>query len=224
MTDTTDKAPRTRQPTNASSRIFVVILAALAGSGGVLHGAAEIMQGNRPPVDILLKIGAFTVVPNYLLTGICAAFVGIAVVAWSATRIQEKWGPTVYLALSVVLALVGGGIALIPGSILAWAVATRIRKPLRWWKRTLSDRARILLTNMWLLSLIIGFGLFAVGFIIWSVALPPGEIREVTATHYACWSFLSSGTVFLFVAIICGFARDVERMEKKESPVSAMTP
>jgi hypothetical protein len=44
----------------------------------------------------------------------------------------KKWGLTICLALSVILALAGGGIALIPGSILSWAVASRIKKPLSW--------------------------------------------------------------------------------------------
>jgi hypothetical protein len=216
VADMLTKIQGTTSPMNVSTRIFAVILGTLAGIGGVLHGVAEILQGDKPPVDILLKIGAFTIVPNYLITGICATIVGIAVVAWSTTRVHRKWGPTIYLALSMILALVGGGIALIPGSILAWAVATRIRKPLLWWKRALSIHTRSVLSNIWLLTLLVGFGLFMVGFGIWSLVLPPGEIREVTLMHYACWSFLSLGALFLVAAIICGFAHDLERGIKRE--------
>jgi hypothetical protein len=188
----------------------------LAGIGGVVHGVAEILQGSRSPDDILLRIGAFTIIPNYQITGIIAAIMGIAVVAWSTLRIQKRWGPTIYLALSTILVLVGGGVALIPGSILAWAVSTRIRSPLSWWEKVLSTQTRTVLSNTWVVALLMGFGLFAVGFGIWSLVLPPGEIRQPTAMHYVCWSFLCAGTLVLLVAIPCGFARDLERMNREE--------
>ena len=210
MTEVLTQGRGKGSPINASTRIYVVILGIFAGLGGILHGVYEILQGNKPPVDILLRIGAFTVVPNYLATGICAAFLGICVIVWSTTRFHKNWGPTFYLVFSTILALVGGGIALIPGSILAWAVSTRIRKPLSWWQRALSARTRTVLSKLWLSTMVIGFGLFTIGLGIWSIVLPPGEIREVTAMHYVCWSFLSLGTPFLVAAIICGFARDLK--------------
>jgi hypothetical protein len=206
----------TGSPNNFATRIYVLILGSLAGIGGVVHGIAEILQGSKPPEDILLRIGAFTIIPNYQVTGIMAAIVGIAVVAWTTLRIQRRWGPTVYLTLSTILALVGGGIALIPGSILAWAVSTRIRSPLSWWEKVLSTQTRTALSNMWIVALVVGFGLFAVGFGIWSLVLPPGEIRQPTAMHYVCWSFLCAGTLVILTAIPCSFARDLERMNLKE--------
>jgi hypothetical protein len=210
------KKPASGTPKNFSTRIYVLILGSLAGIGGVVHGVAEILQGSKAPDDILLRIGAFTIIPNYQITGIVAVIVGIAVVAWSTLRIQKRWGPTIYLALSSLLALVGGGVALIPGSILAWAVSTRIRSPLSWWGRVLSAQTRTVLCNIWLLALLVGFGLFAVGFGIWSIVLPPGEIRQPTVMHYVCWSFLSIGTLVLLAAIPCGFARDLKRMNGEE--------
>ena len=216
MTDVLIQEQAPGSSINISTRIYVAILGTLAGVGGVLHGVSEMLLGNKPAVDILLRVGAFTILPNYLGTGICAAVVGISVVVWSIVRIHKKWGPTTYLALSVSLALVGGGIALIPGSILAWAVATRIREPLLWWRKALGDRTRTVLSNLWPLTLSIGFGLFMIGFGIWSLVLPPGKIREVTVMHYICWTFLSTGTLFLVAAIACGFARDIEKRAKKE--------
>src|SRR5208283_1859514 len=165
---------------NISTRIYVIILGVLAGVGGLLHGVFEMFQGSVPPTDRLPRIGAFTMVPNYLVTGICASLIGTCLVLWTTTTIQKKWGPTVFLALSMLLALVGGGVALIPGTILAWAVATRIRKPLSWWKKVLPVTTRKILSDLWLVVLLVGLGLFMIGFGIWSLVLPPGEVRQPT--------------------------------------------
>jgi hypothetical protein len=206
----------TGSPYNLFTRIYVLILGSLAGIGGVVHGVAEVLQGNKAPDDILLRVGAFTIIPNYETTGIIAVVVGTAVVVWSALLLQKRWGPTVYLGLSTILALVGGGVALIPGSILAWAVSTKIRSPLSWWGKVLSAKIRTALSNLWIVAMVVGIGLFTVGFSIWSLLLPPGEIRQPSATHYVCWSFLCAGTLVILTAIPCGFARDLERMRVAE--------
>ena len=217
MTNATIPANPTRPLFNSSTKLYVIVLAALGAVGGVLHGISEILQGNRPPTDIALRIGAFTVIPNYLITGICAVVVGTCILVWTLARIDRRWGPTLYLSLSVVLTLVGGGVAMIPGSILAWAVSTRIRQPLSWWNNTLSVQAKRSLSKLWPMAFSIGFGLFVVGFGIWSLVLPPGEIRQPTAMHYICWSLLSSGALVLILTVICGFARDLEIASRQDN-------
>jgi hypothetical protein len=102
-------------------------------------------------------------------------------------------------------------VALVPGSLLVWGVATRIRKPLVWWDLALSGGARRVLAKLWLPCLSFGMLLFLAGFGIWSFALPPGEEREVTSTLYLLWSFLCSGLLLLLLSVVCGFARDLER-------------
>ena len=93
---------------NTSTRIYVAILGTLGGLGGVLHGISEIVQGSKPPADILPRIGAFTVIPNYLITGFCAVIVGTSVVVWPSQEscglrrfcllVQLWWSPRVALA------------------------------------------------------------------------------------------------------------------------------
>jgi len=196
---------------NQSTRLFASILGAVAGAGGVLHGFYEVLQGSVPSDDILSRIGAFTLIPNYLYTGICAIAVGTAVIVWSAAFVHRSHGPLVYASLAFLLFLVGGGVALVPGSILVWGVATRIAGQLSWWNKLLSSDVRAFLGRIWLPTFVIGMALFLTGFSIWTFIVPPGEVRKVTAIHYVLWSCLTGGLLFLLLAIPCGFARDIER-------------
>ena len=60
------------------TRILVVIMGLLIGLSGIIHGVFETFQGNKPTGGFLLEsIGAFTIIPNYLFTGIAAIIVGL---------------------------------------------------------------------------------------------------------------------------------------------------
>ena len=117
------------------------------------HGIFEILQGNNPTESILINaIGpmqrfwtegtepAFTVLPSYLLTGIAAILVGIAIIIWSIWYLPTKHGRKVYLGLFILSFLVGGGIGQAFFFVPAWAFATRIDKPLLGWKKLLPRR------------------------------------------------------------------------------------
>jgi hypothetical protein len=197
---------------NTSTRIYVVIFGILVGIGGILHGIYEIFQGNKPTEGLVLpSIGAITLIPNYLFTGIFAIIMGLFVIVWTVGFIHKKNGPSIFLLLSIILFFVGGGVAQVVAIIIAWAVSTRIHSPLSWWEKILPRPIRSLLAQLWLPMLILGLMLFLGGVGIWLFVLPPGEIREVTATHYLLWSLLILGILILLADIILGFARDIER-------------
>jgi hypothetical protein len=54
-------------------------------------------HGNEP---------AFTLIPNFLVTGIAAMIVGLIVIVWSLFFVQKQRGPTVFLLLFILLLLV----------------------------------------------------------------------------------------------------------------------
>lgn len=201
-----------RQLFNASTRVYVLILGTLIGLTGIAHGVFEFLQGDRPTGGWLLSgVGAVTIIGNYRLTGIAAAAVGVAVVAWVLVGVHKSGGPLVFLALSLVLVLVGGGIAIVPALLLAFAVATRIHAPLSWWTRALPEAIRRVLADSWLPSLLGGLSLFLAGVAFWLVVLPPGaEQRAVGPLHYLLWSLLLAGLLLLVFALVSGFARDIE--------------
>jgi hypothetical protein len=117
---------------------------------GVNHGIFEIMQGNKPTDGLLIHaIGeaqrfwplgtedAFTLIPNFMITGFASMVAGIAIIIWSIWFLPSKHGRTVFLALFILSFLVGGGIGQVFFFVPAWAFATRMDKPLNWWRKAL---------------------------------------------------------------------------------------
>jgi uncharacterized PurR-regulated membrane protein YhhQ (DUF165 family) len=97
---------------NRATRIIVSILGVLLAMSGMIHGYFEILQGNAPTDGLILdSVGAFTVIPNFLITGIVAIIVSLSIIIWTVGFIHRKNGPHVFILLCILLFLVGGGIA-----------------------------------------------------------------------------------------------------------------
>lgn len=79
---------------NRATRINVTTIGVIFGLGGMTHGFAETLQGNTPTGGLFINAiaagsswtrwseggeGAFTVIPNFLLTGILAMLAGLAI-------------------------------------------------------------------------------------------------------------------------------------------------
>jgi hypothetical protein len=197
---------------NQSTSLYVQIFGIIVGLGGALHGIFETLQGNKPTGGIVLaEIGALTIIPNYLATGIAAISVGSLVILWSVGFIKKGIWPSVFILLGLLLFLVGGGFAQAPVILMAWIVSTQMHTPLSWWEKAIPPRIRSVLARLWLPILILGVLFFIVGFGIWLFVLPPGKIHEVTTTHYLTWAALLLGICFLLIDIVLGFSRDLER-------------
>jgi hypothetical protein len=196
---------------NRSTHSYVRMLGTTIGLAAAVHGLFEIRQGKRSTGSHLLSdIGAFTIIPNYRATGMAAIATGSALSVWTLARIRSRSGPPVFLLLSTLSFLLGGGIAQVPASVLTWGVATRINGSLSWWERILPAKLRRAMAGSWLTVLVSGFGLVMVGVALWLLVLPPGERRKVGGMHYILWSILACGLVLLLAAVPCGFARDIE--------------
>lgn len=136
---------------NKATRITVATLGMVFGISGFFHGLFEVLQGNVPTGGLFISaIGeaqkmwphgnepAFTLIPNFLISGIAAMVVGVLLIVWSLFFVQRKNGPTVLLFLFVLLLLVGGGVAQIIFFPFIWLVSTRINKLMTWWRKVLS--------------------------------------------------------------------------------------
>ena len=99
-------------------------LGVLIAVGGMDHGLFEVLPGNKPTGRLIVHaIGeqnrmwaygtedAFTLIPNFLITGVAAIVVSVLILVWSVVFVQKKNGSLVFLLLSILLFLVGGGVA-----------------------------------------------------------------------------------------------------------------
>ena len=130
-----------RKATKTVARWFGVV----AGIAGMMHGYYETLQGNtRPDGVVIPSIGppcvaeeawnacepAMTLLPNFLITGILAIVIGLAVLIWSVGFVQRKHGGLVLILLNIVLLLFGGGFFPPLIGIIAGIAGLNIHKPL----------------------------------------------------------------------------------------------
>ena len=196
------------------TRLFVVIQGTIGGLAGMAHGIFEVLLGNRPTKGLVFDqaTGAFTILPTYLMTGIAAICVGLALILWTIGFIHRKNGPPIFLFICALLFLVGGGIAQVGFFLIAWAVSIRINQPINWWKRDLFGKKRRRLARLWPSFFTAGYLFLFVGIAIWLIFTPPGaSFSEHVSAFLFCWISLLISLVFQFLTIISGFARDVEK-------------
>ena len=204
-----------------ATRVIVSTLGVALAASGMVHGYLEVVHGNTSTGGLLLgSVGAFTVIPNYLITGVTALLVSLAIVIWTIGFIDRPRGPHVFILLSVLLLLVGGGVAQVVFFMLAWALSTRIGKPLSWWRRSLPDGFRESLARAWIWLFTACMALFAVAVEIWLVKWVPG-VSSPTEKVHICWVFLVAGLGVLLVDVVAGFAHDLERPTDPDAPQPA---
>jgi hypothetical protein len=198
-------------------------LGVLLGLSGMFnHGLFEILQGNTSTNGFFIEaIGenhrfwvhgteaAFTLIHNFLVTGIFAVLTGLAVVFWSLRYIHVKHGATVFLLLLIMLTLVGGGIGFIILFLPTWAFATRINKPLTWWRRKLSVPLIKSLSAIWVYVV-------ATTIISWLIVMElgifgyfPGQEDPDTILNIV-FIFLFSTVILASASFICAIAGDIE--------------
>ncbi|MFW9994001.1 MAG: hypothetical protein ACFFD4_18295 [Candidatus Odinarchaeota archaeon] len=205
-----------------ATRAVVSTFGALAGFFGMEHGFFEVLQGNVAPGGLFFEAVAphqslwpdgnelaMTLVPNLFVTGLLAMITGFLVICWSIAFVQRKLGASILLILSIILLLVGGGIAPVELAVVAAAVATRINKPLNWWRDHLSSSTRGILAKTWPWSLImlVGVSLFTVSM---SITGWPLLFMDLNTALSSVWilAFVMLGLIPL--AVLSGFTRDIE--------------
>jgi hypothetical protein len=180
----------------------VAVLGTLVGLAGVEHGIGEILQGSvrpdgsfimswpdAPAMEILSGEPAMTVIPNLLVTGVLAVAAGLAVAAWSILFASRRYGGLVLIGLSVLLLLVGGGLAPPVMGVVVGAVATRIGTAPR---RAVRRAGRVLAAGWpWLLAAaVVGYVGLVPGVPLASVL---GVASEALVIGLAVFAFASLG-------------------------------
>jgi hypothetical protein len=216
---------------NRATRINVTTIGVIFGISGMTHGFSETLQGNTPTGGLFINAiaagsswtrwteggeGAFTIIPNFLLTGILAMLFGLAIIIWSVGFVQKQHGPLVYLLLFIVLFLVGGGIGQVVFFIPAWAVATRLHKPLTWWRNVLPARARRGLALAWHWLLVAASLLILTALTIAILGYIPG-VHDMDQVLTITLSLVGASLVFFLLTFVAGFAYDIEQSDERVS-------
>lgn len=206
---------------NKATRLNVATLGTIFGISGISHGFFETLQGNIPTNGLFIfAIGeaqkmwphgnepALTLLPSFLLAGISAMIVGLAIILWSLGFVQKKKGPTVLLLLFITLLLVGGGVAQILFFPFIWLLSLRINQPLTWWQKSLPIQSRKPLAMLWPGSLALSAGLLVSALVIATTGFVPGvrDSEVVLSTMLLC---IGMEVIALPLTFVTGFAHDL---------------
>jgi peptidoglycan/LPS O-acetylase OafA/YrhL len=153
---------------------------------------------------------AFTLVPNFLVTGLLAMILGAVIIAWSVGCIDSKYGRRVFLSLGALLFLVGGGVALVGFVALCWAVSRGIGRTAGGSPAGQQDGVRKFLARMWPAFLAAGLVLAALALEIAIAGFVPG-VSNPDQLQLICWSSLAAMVVLLVLAVSGGSAHDAQR-------------
>lgn len=207
---------------NRATKFIAATMGVIFAISGMSHGFFETLQGSTPTNGLFINAihesirtwphgseAAFTIIPNFLITGLLAIGVSLAIIVWSVGYLHTKHGATVFLLLFVLLFLVGGGIGQIPFFVIAWAFATRINKPLTWWRNVLPSEIRPALAHVWPWTLAIGslLMLFTLEIAIFGVV--PG-VSDADQKLSIVFTSLISALVLFTLSFIAGFAYDLQ--------------
>lgn len=203
------------------TRVVASALGVCAGVSGLDHGFFEALQGNTATPGLIVQaIGpahrmwihgteeAFTIVPNFLLTGSLAMVVGVLTIVWSIGFIDRPNGSRVLLLLGGLLFLVGGGIGMVVFLLFGWAVARRIHRPLTWWHSVVPAAAGRALSRAWPGLVAVGLALYAFALEVAIVGVVPG-VSDPEQVLVICWSALLAMLAALGVALVGASAGDV---------------
>jgi hypothetical protein len=210
----------------SATRVIATTIGVFLGVSGINHGFFEFLQGNKPTNGLVIQaIGegqrfwplgteeAFSIVPNFLVTGLLAMALGLIIIVWSLWFIQTAHGRTVFLGLLILLFLFGGGIGQVVLFIPAWAFATRMGKPLTWWRKVLPRGIWPFLSRLWIIVLIVSSIALLVALEMAIFGLFPGMTNPEDIQTTSMLLVLASA-ILNIVSFIAGFGHELLRMER----------
>jgi hypothetical protein len=202
------------QPPNSGARAVAAALGVCVGVSGLDHGLFEALQGNTATPGLIVQaIGrsqrmwvygteeAFTLVPNFLVTGILAMVVGLVTIIWSLRYLDRPNGALVLLGLGALMFLVGGGIGMLVFLVAGWLVARRIHRPLTWVPSRLPATVGRALSRSWPVLIVAGLALYAFALEVAIVGFVPG-VSDPDQALTICWLALLGTLVSMGMALV----------------------
>ena len=219
-----NQAKRQNWRINSATKVVASTIGVFSGLAGLVHGFFEMLQGNVTPSSNVINaidpaqrlwpeatLHAFTIIPNFLITGILAMIIGLLVIIWTGAFIDGKYGARVLLLLSISLFLVGGGFGPAFMAIIASLIATQINKPLSWWRTHLPNNLQTILVKLWPWALIIYLLFFSSSVGIAIFGIPLVWFFSADITYGILLNLGPISDVFLLVAILTAFACDIQK-------------
>jgi hypothetical protein len=204
-------------------KVIASALGVSVGVSGLDHGFFEMLQGNtHTPGFVVQAIGpaqqmwahgteeAFTVIPNYLASGVTAMMLGLVTIAWSIGFIDRPSGSRVLLLLGLLLFLTGGGVGMLVFLVFAWAVARRIHRPPTWWRSFVPSGVSSTLSTNWPGLVVTAMALYAFALEVAIVGYVPFVSNPDTAL-LVCWSALLAMLAALVAALVGASAQELGR-------------
>lgn len=207
-----------------ATQIITTIIGVIFGFSGINHGFFEFLQGNKPTESLVIQaIGeehrfwpqgteeAFTILPNYMISGIISMALGLAIIIWSLYFIKTRHGQTVFLALFILLFLFGGGIGQLVFFIPAWAFSTRMNTSLEGWKARIPQNTWPFLSGVWPVTLAISTICILIGLELAIFGYFPG-LTDPEAIQNTAMYFVLSSAILNILTYIAGFGHDLKRL------------
>jgi hypothetical protein len=135
---------------------------------------------------------------------------GLTIIVWSLRYLHLRHGRTVFLGLFILLFLSGGGIGQVAFFLPVWAFATRIGKPLTWWKKVLPPRTWPFLSRLWVITLVLSSVMALMGLEIAIFGLVPGITDPQRIQNTALLLMLVSAILYA-VSFIAGFGYELNK-------------
>jgi hypothetical protein len=210
-----------------ATRVIATTVGVIFGLAGFNHGFFEFLQGNTPTNGLIIQaIGegqrfwslgteeAFTIIPNFMISGLLSMAFGLTIIIWSLWFLPTKRGPIIFLVLFILLFLVGGGIGQIAFFIPAWAFATRMNAPLTWWRKKLPQSTWPFLSRVWIVMLILASLLILIGLEVAIFGYVPGMMDPERIQSTGMLLVFSSALLYV-VSFIAGFGHELRRADQR---------
>ena len=155
-------------------KIVIICISCLCALSGIEHGFFEVLQGsirteihNIEGRQFIYAIGeslrfwkygyeyAYTIIPNYLITGIITICISIFLIYWSIMHIEKKLGWIIFIVLSILQYLTGGGAAQLGLAILIGIIASLVNRKFSILRKISPKNITSLLTNTWIYLLVL---------------------------------------------------------------------
>jgi hypothetical protein len=207
---------------NGATIQITSILGVTVALSSFLHGFFEFLQGSKATGGMIIQaIGehqrfwvhgteeAFTVIPNFMITGLIAMILSIATATWSIKFIEHKHGSAIFLILCIALTMFGGGIAHVAFFLPVWAYSTRSHKRLTLWRKVFSNRIGATAGKLWRVSVAVAVAAFIIALAISVFGFIPG-VKDPDTKLYICWGILGVSFIMIHISYLSGFAFDVQ--------------